>query len=530
MPRKQDESGVDYRKRIIDKISDSFCAAKWYNATIWLGNGDTASCHHPPGHKIDIEEIKTNPSAIHNTKHKKLMRKHMLEGTRPKECEYCWKVEDMGKDYISDRVNKTEIYQDQDVLDIPEKYGWEKDVNLKTLEIAFDRTCQFACSYCNPAFSTTWVKDIRKHGSYKMIKSDGRGHFIDDAPYAEVLGLEKETDKPNPYVEAFWKWWDNGLADSLEELRVTGGEPTMSPELWKLFDWFKDNYGKSDMRFSINSNLGGKQELVDRLIEKSHHVKFFDLYTSNESMFPHCEYIRDGLKWDKWEKNIHRIITEGHVYGLHMMMTINSLCLESIVEFLDWMLELKSKYGPRYPRFTCNILRFPSFQSALTLPKSLRLKKAEELEKWLEKSKDIKFDNIENRGRSGRGRVFKKLDMWSKEPMGDDETLLGSWEVDHVNRLINYLKEVDTPHLFTAERPKLKNDFRVFYEQYDKRRGKDFRKTFPNLVEWFDDLEVYTGDDITHRQSGVSDDLYDVLKRIEHPNETPWGEEERERY
>jgi hypothetical protein len=76
----------------------------------------------------------------------------------------------------------------------------------------------------------------------------------------------------------------------------------------------------------------------------------------------------------------------------------------------------------------------------------------------------------------------------------------------------------------------LKNDFRVFYEQYDKRRGKDFRKTFPNLVEWFDDLEVYTGDDITHRQSGVSDDLYDVLKRIEHPNETPWGEEERERY
>ena len=39
------------------------------------------------------------------------------------------------------------------------------DVNLKTLEIAFNRTCQLACSYCNP-FSSTWVKDIRNNGGY----------------------------------------------------------------------------------------------------------------------------------------------------------------------------------------------------------------------------------------------------------------------------------------------------------------------------------------------------------------------------
>ena len=59
------------------------------------------------------------------------------------------------------------------------------DVNLKTLEIAFNRTCQLACSYCNPAFSSTWVKDIRTNGGYQGVKSDARGHFIDDAPYAE---------------------------------------------------------------------------------------------------------------------------------------------------------------------------------------------------------------------------------------------------------------------------------------------------------------------------------------------------------
>ena len=49
--------------------SNSVCGAKWINATTWLGSGTTASCHHPPAHKIPLEELKDNPSALHNTKY-----------------------------------------------------------------------------------------------------------------------------------------------------------------------------------------------------------------------------------------------------------------------------------------------------------------------------------------------------------------------------------------------------------------------------------------------------------------------------
>jgi hypothetical protein len=45
--KKDDETHQEYRDRVIDKLSASFCGAKWYNATIWLGNGQTTSCHHP---------------------------------------------------------------------------------------------------------------------------------------------------------------------------------------------------------------------------------------------------------------------------------------------------------------------------------------------------------------------------------------------------------------------------------------------------------------------------------------------------
>src|SRR6056300_1747925 len=133
-------SDLEYKKQILDTKSASFCGAKWYNATIWLGSGMTTSCHHPLPHKIELEAIKTNPSAIHNTQQKKEQRRQMQSGERPAGCEYCWKIEDMGRDAISDRVYKSRIFTNED-LDAAYKSNYDNNVNLKTLGIAFDRTC-----------------------------------------------------------------------------------------------------------------------------------------------------------------------------------------------------------------------------------------------------------------------------------------------------------------------------------------------------------------------------------------------------
>ena len=170
------EKDLEYKARVLDTKSDSFCGAKWYNATIWLGSGMTTSCHHPLPHKIDVEAVKKNPKALHNTPEKKEQRRQMKCGDRPEGCEYCWKIEDMGPKHVSDRIYKSKIYSDEDLqtaYDTPEDH----DVDLQTLEISFDRTCNFACSYCNPAFSTTWVKDIKNNGRYESLESDGRNHF-----------------------------------------------------------------------------------------------------------------------------------------------------------------------------------------------------------------------------------------------------------------------------------------------------------------------------------------------------------------
>jgi organic radical activating enzyme len=445
MPKKQDESLTEYRDRVIDTISPSYCGAKWYNATTWLGSGTTASCHHPPAHRIPIEEIRTNSSAIHNTKHKKLMRKLMLEGERPRECEYCWKMEDMGKDAVSDRVFKTIIYSDEALQDTAKK-PWDHDANLKTFEISFDRVCNLACSYCNASFSTTWANDIKKHGAYQNLVSDGAAAFQQDGSWAQPY----KNDEDNPYIKAFWDWWDTGLADSLEELRITGGEPLMSGNTWKLFDWFESQ--DSNMRFAINSNLIAKDDIIDKLIAKSKNIKHFDLYTSCESIGEQAEYIRDGLDYTQWKKNLYRIGTEANVSGLHVMMTINSLCLFTITEFLDSMYALKEDPKCISPTVSVNLLRFPSFQSPLALPDHIKDYVREQLLEWYENA--------------------KTRPLWHE------------FEKASIERLIDYLDTVDAPHRRTSNKITLWRDFKTFYQQYDERRGKSLN-VFPSiLTDW----------------------------------------------
>ena len=81
----------------INKVSPSFCAAKWTQSTILLYNGETHSCHHPSRHKITLDDIKDNPKGLHNTEHKMKAREEMLKGIQTKECDYCWRIENQNQ-------------------------------------------------------------------------------------------------------------------------------------------------------------------------------------------------------------------------------------------------------------------------------------------------------------------------------------------------------------------------------------------------------------------------------------------------
>lgn len=448
---------IRWRNEQLNTISESFCAAKWYNASIYLGFGYTGSCHHPLPHPIDKEEILKNPKAIHNTAHKKLMRKMMLEGIKPAECAYCWKVEDIGRDNVSDRVYKSIIYDNNDIHAL-KKLPWDSDVNLKTLEISFDRQCNFACSYCNAGYSSTWAQDLKDHGAYQnfIAPGGGGGAYQTDGSWAEANGRHLDD---NPYTEAFFKWWPE-LSTSLQEIRITGGEATVSQNFWRFVDIMHKS-PSPNLRFAVNSNMGMSPKALEKLIGITHTlpVKEFDLFTSNECYGVHAEYIRDGMNYQHWRNNLVEFMNNAKFRSLTMMMTINNLTLFSLTDFIEDMIELKSKYGNNKPLLDLNILRWPSFMSVLTLPNDIKNDCHTKITQWFDKNKTSKY--------------------------------LGPSEIAGIQRLIDYIEVVNKGHSNTTDNKELLfHDFKSFYTQYDHRRNKSLTDTFPNLKEWYDNIQL----------------------------------------
>jgi hypothetical protein len=249
-----------------------------------------------------------------------------------------------------------------------------------------------------------------------------------------------------------------------------------------------------NLRLAVNSNLGLNETTVNRLINISHEldIKEFDLYTSNESYGEHAEYIRDGLKYDLWRANLVRVIEEAKIRQVVIMMTINSLCLFSITEFLDDMLKLKKQYGANKPVVDFNILRWPAFMSPLTLPD------------------DIKRE------------LHGKLSIWYRRHKNNP--LLNQNEKAQIQRLIDYIEVVNRGHVTTETDIDLQfHDFKSFYVQYDIRRNKSFVDTFPELADWFNSIEIdpniphvnVTDGRITHFEPGVYVSDKDNYNKIE---------------
>jgi len=445
------KTSYERTKELIKDIAPkSFCAAKWYNVSIWLGNGRTASCHHPLAHPVPKKELEKSASALHNTQFKKEQRKKMLAGERPAECGYCWKVEDAAQDETinSDRIYQTARYTEEEIKalkDIP----WDKNVNPKTVEICFDNLCNLACSYCNSEFSSTWSKDIVKNGEYKNMVTDGGKTYRQDGSIAMPFGNKNEG---NIYVKRFFDWFPE-IKDGITELRVSGGEPSRSPSFWKLID-MSDN---EKFALAVNSNLIMEDSRLDRLVEAGKKFEKLDIYTSAECMYKNQEFVRDGFEWDTWEKNVKKAVASPHINGMYVMMTISLLGIWTVDKFVKQIVEWKKEVNDKHAFFmSVNILRFPSFQSVTMLPQIIKEDLANRIEK-----------------------VMKEEYDW-----------INDLERNQLKRLLIYLRRVDSSMEDVDAYSKKRNDLINFVDQYAVRRNKPVEEYMPQeFNDWYQQLK-----------------------------------------
>lgn len=446
------------RVRQINDISPTFCLAKWFQSTTTLYNGYTHSCHHPTAHKIQIDDIKENPRGLHNTPTKIAARDDMLKGIQTKECDYCWNIENLGKDHFSDRHYKSanagwswpNLHKIKDI-------GLGENVNPTYLEVAFENVCNFKCAYCSPDVSSRWMEEVQKHGGFLM--PNGETHH--DLEWLKKIGRYPIHWKDqNPYIDAFWKWWPE-LYQSLDTFRITGGEPLLSDNTWKILDYVIENPRK-DFKLGINTNMGVPRKLVEKLCSKINQlhgkIKEVIIYTSAESIGEQAEYCRFGMDWELFNGNVHYLmLNTPPLVRLQVMTTVNILSVSRFDWFLDWIGELRLAYGGRPNKrrvgFNVAYLRWPRHMSITLLDEEQKLRFAAKMESSIQKH------NV------------------NKSP--DDNHVMTLEEVDQIRRLVDFMNSVEPdPYQLHA--------LAVYFDEYDKRRGTDFLKTFPELTKVYE--------------------------------------------
>jgi organic radical activating enzyme len=421
-------------KAVLDSISPSMCFAKWKQTTLYLQTGENSSCHLPAPHKIPLEEIAVNPSALHNTIFKKKQQKQMLEGKKPSECAYCWRVQESSKEIYNDRITKSADYWALPYKDEILKAG-TNDVNPSYLEVSFSNVCNLKCGYCNPFVSSKYMEEIKQFGPYPTSNNF-------NALGNRKIYLERED---NPYVDAFWKWWPN-LYKDLKVFRITGGEPLLSKHTFKVLDYIIQN-PNPNLELNINSNLSVPVELIENLIDKVKYildnklVKSFTLFTSCEAHGNKAEYIRFGLNYNKWIENCNLVLSKLDTAKLSIMAAYNALSVTSFIPFLEDIKKIKSQY-PNRVGIDVPFVRKPDHLSVFILTEDL----VEEIKKH------VKFfeDNFQ------------------------------FYEINRMKKVYSVAKNTSIDNRNVA-----RVDFCKFIDEHDRRRGTDFFATFPELEQFY---------------------------------------------
>jgi hypothetical protein len=432
-----------------DKISTTFCMAKWHHVTFYLHQGMTHSCYHCQVHAIDLEAVKKDIRAFHNTEHKKHMRKLMLNGERPIECEYCWNIEDLDGEHFSDRHYRNAEDWSQPYIEQTGQMNWDADPWPHYVEISFTNHCNLKCSYCCPGASSRWYTEIQKEGDYPT----------DNLQYS-INNLNMWHEDLNPYIDAFWEWLPHAY-EHLHVLRFTGGEPLLSKNVYKVMDYINENPNPK-MEFNVNSNLSVPAKNVDKFIDNLRpmldkgNIRNFIMFTSIDTWGKQAEWARNGLDVELWKRNLETYlerVPEGQV-AFMVTFHLNSFTnLKALLEYVNYLRETYNVGENRIFLDTPYLLE-PDHLTPFLAPES-----------YLE-------------------YIDECLEYMRANPMTEQGVGFSQTDINGLKRVYNWVKgRMKTEP--EAEKNKNRAQFYIFAEEHDRRRGTNFVESFPEMADFY---------------------------------------------
>ena len=261
----------------------------------------------------------------------KQIRRDMLDNKFPNNCSDCYVKEQHHKTTNFDNISNR-LYHIKILKNSPFKlYKDEHKFELQQMDLRWRNTCNFACVYCDPVFSSVWAK-------------------FEGVP-------DKMTNKSMDETFLFVKQ----NIKNLKTIYMAGGEPFLIKENLKIIDLIKKE--NPDLLLRINTNLS---ILTPKIYNQLKELKNVHWIVSAEATGKKFNYIRWPGNYQTLIQNIKKIQQLPHKVSINM--TWNLFCVSNIIDFIDEMLEM----GIHPNQFIMNCVQEPIEQSVLNITKQRR--------------------------------------------------------------------------------------------------------------------------------------------------------------
>lgn len=296
--------------RVFPIHNNAACVYKWSWNTFRLHTATSSSCHRVTPVVVPLNKF----ADFHNTPEVLEDRKKMLAGIWPgRGCEYCENVEKQGG--VSDRLYHNDI---PGLTPVDFDPAGDNQVTPRIVEIYLTNTCDMACVYCLPHFSSKNNQELKKYGVYP-------------------IGIKPvdEVENRDQYFAA-WMTWLSENYQKINRLSILGGEPLLQKELWKILD-FVSTQSNRELVISINTNLNSSPTTIQKFVDTAkalivnRNIKRVDINASLDCWGPQSAFIRDGVDLDRWQKNFEYLIQHKWL-SITVHQVITSLSIDTAID------------------------------------------------------------------------------------------------------------------------------------------------------------------------------------------------------
>lgn len=244
------------------------------------------------------------------------LRKDLLSGIRNSACDYCWNME--AKTNSSPRLTAITPLKINQVQATPK---------LKKIDTMVDENCNLRCRMCAPSVSNSLRQDYNRILELEL-------------PLPEYYNAKQEQSQSDPDGTKTFNAPDEkyineiiSLSDTLEELKFTGGEPTVSSTFWNIV-----NNIEHPERIKLHLTTNGTK-FNHRFLETARIFREVHLTISVDATRSTYEYIRYPFNWRQLEKNIEDLCEklDPNNTTIHICSVLTVYNMINIRNLVDWI-------------------------------------------------------------------------------------------------------------------------------------------------------------------------------------------------